>query len=219
MTESIRILIVDDQRLMREGLRTLIELEAGLTVVGEAETGEQSIECYAALEPDVVLMDVRMPGGIDGVEATRRIRLQWPEARIIILTTFDEDEYIFEGLRVGAQGYLLKAVSGQELAHAIRTVAAGHALIDPAVTGKVVAAFTQLSQSAREPGAGLAEPLTERELDVLKRLALGESNREIAQRLYLAEGTVKNYVTGILQKIGARDRTQAALRGRELNLL
>jgi len=218
MTESIRILIVDDQRLMREGLRTLLELEDGLEVVGEAETGKNGVEQYAALQPDVVLMDVRMPG-IDGVEATRRIRMSWPEARIIILTTFDEDEYIFEGLRAGAQGYLLKAVSGQELAYAIRTVAAGYALIDPAVTGKVMAEFAQLSKPARKLNAGLAEPLSERELDVLKRLARGASNREIAQQLFLAEGTVKNYVSVILQKIGARDRTQAALRGRELDLL
>ena len=218
MSESIRILIVDDQRLMRDGLRTLLELEEGLEVVGEAEDGQEGLDRYAALEPDLVLMDVRMPG-MDGVETTRRIRQQWPDARIIILTTFDEDEYIFEGLRAGAQGYLLKAVSGQELATAIRTVAAGKALLDPAVTGKVMAEFALLSKPARAPNAGLAEPLSERELEVLKLLAQGFSNREIAQQLFLAAGTVKNYVTVILQKIGARDRTQAALRGRELDLL
>lgn len=218
MTASIRLLIVDDQRLMRDGLRTLLELEEGLEVAGEAGDGQESLDRYAELEPDLVLMDVRMPG-MDGVEATRRIRQQWPDARIIILTTFDEDEYIFEALRAGAQGYLLKAVSGQELATAIRTVAAGKALIDPAVTGKVMAAFALLSKPARAPNAGLAEPLSERELEVLKLLAQGFSNREIAQQLFLAAGTVKNYVTVILQKIGARDRTQAALRGRELDLL
>ncbi len=217
MSASIRILIVDDQRLMRGGLRTLLELEAGLDVVGEAADGQECLERYAALAPDLVLMDVRMPG-MDGVEATRRIRQQWPDARIIILTTFDEDEYLFEGLRAGAQGYLLKAVSGQGLATAIRTVAAGKTLLDPAVTGKVMAEFALLSKPARAPNAGLAEPLSERELEVLKCLAQGLSNREIAQQLFLAAGTVKNYVTVILQKIGARDRTQAALRGRELDL-
>ncbi len=218
MDKPIRILIVDDQRLMRDGLRTLLELEAGLEVVGEAEDGQEALERYAELIPDLVLMDVRMPG-MDGVEATRRIRQHSPDARIIILTTFDEDEYIFEGLRAGAQGYLLKAISGQELATAIHTVASGKALLDPAVTAKVMAEFAHLSKPVREPNAGLAEPLSERELDVLKRLAQGLSNREIAQQLFLAEGTVKNYVTVILQKIGARDRTQAALRGRELGLL
>ena len=218
MPETIRILIVDDQRLMRDGLRMLLELEAGLEVVGEAGDGQEGLQRYADLQPDLVLMDVRMPG-MDGVEATRRMRQQWPEARIIILTTFDEDEYLFEALRAGAQGYLLKAVSGQELATAIRTVAAGNALLDPAVTGKVMAEFALLSKPARAPNAGLPEPLSERELEVLKLIAQGFSNREIAARLFLAAGTVKNYVTVILQKIGARDRTQAALRGRELDLL
>ncbi|HAJ35031.1 MAG TPA: DNA-binding response regulator [Chloroflexi bacterium] len=218
MTASIRVLVVDDQRLMRDGLRTLLELEDDLVVVGEASSGEAAVSAFAELQPDVVLMDVRMPG-VDGVEATRRIRTNWPDARIIILTTFDDDEYVFEGLRAGAQGYLLKAIAGAELARAIRTVMAGGALIDPAVTRKVVAEFARLAPPARAPDAGLAEPLAEREIDILRLVAQGLSNREIAQRLFLAEGTVKNYVTAILQKIGVRDRTQAALRGRELGLL
>jgi len=218
MADKITILLVDDQRLMREGLRTLLELEDDLTVVGEAGTGEEALARYAELEPDIVLMDVRMPG-MDGVEATRRLHSQWPEVKIIILTTFDEDEYIFEGLRAGARGYLLKAVSGDELAVAIRKVAAGQALIDPAVTRKVVDAFARLAPPMRAVNAGLAEPLSEREQEVLKLVANGLTNREIAERLYLAEGTVKNYVTSLLGKIGVRDRTQAALRGRELGLL
>jgi DNA-binding NarL/FixJ family response regulator len=218
MSAAIRILLVDDQRLMREGLRTLLELEDDLVVAGEAETGEEAIARYAEVQPDVVLMDVRMPG-MDGVEATRRLRASWPEARIIILTTFDDDEYVFEGLRAGALGYLLKAISGEELAGAIRTVVAGGALIDPAVTRKVMAEFARLASPARAVDAGLAEPLADREREILKLLAQGMTNREIAQRLFLAEGTVKNYVTNLLQKIGARDRTQAALRGRELGLL
>lgn len=218
MAEKITILLVDDQRLMRDGLRTLLELEDDLAVVGEAGNGEEALARYAELQPTIVLMDVRMPG-MDGVEATRRLHTQWPNVKVIILTTFDEDEYIFEGLRAGALGYLLKAVSGDELADAIRRVAAGQALIDPAVTRKVVDAFVRLAPPARAVDAGLAEPLSERELEVLKLVANGLSNREIAERLYLAEGTVKNYVTSLLGKIGARDRTQAALRGRELRLL
>jgi DNA-binding NarL/FixJ family response regulator len=218
MMDKITILLVDDQRLMRDGLRTLLELEEDLTVVGEAGTGEEALARYAELQPDIVLMDVRMPG-MDGVEATRRLHSQWPEVKIIILTTFDEDEYIFEGLRSGARGYLLKAVSGDELAVAIRKVAAGQALIDPAVTRKVVDAFARLAPPTRPINAGLAEPLSEREQEILKLVATGLTNREIAERLYLAEGTVKNYVTSLLGKIGVRDRTQAALRGRELGLL
>lgn len=218
MTQNIRVLLIDDQRLMRDGLRTLLELEPDLTVIGEGGNGQEALTAYAELQPDVVLMDVRMPG-MDGVEATRQICAQWPTARIIILTTFDEDEYVFAGLRAGALGYLLKAISGAELASAVRTVAAGGALIDAAVTRKVVAEFARLAQPVRPLTTGLAEPLSARELDILKLLAQGHTNREIAQQLFLAEGTVKNYVTVLLQKIGARDRTQAALRAREQGLL
>ena len=218
MSDQITILLVDDQRLMRDGLRTLLEVEDDLTVVGEAGNGEEALTQFAALQPAIVLMDVRMPG-IDGVEATRRLCAQWPAAKIIILTTFDEDEYIFEGLRAGALGYLLKAVSGDELANAIRKVAAGQALIDPAVTRKLVTEFARLAPPQRPVNAGLAEPLSEREVAILRLVAQGLSNREIADRLHLAEGTVKNYVTSLLGKIGVRDRTQAALRGRELGIL
>lgn len=214
----IRLLLVDDQRLMREGLRTLLELEGGFEVVGEAGDGQAALDVYAATHPDVVLMDIRMPG-MDGVEATRRMRQRWPEARIVILTTFNDDAYVFEGLRAGALGYLLKDLSGQELAQAVRTVAAGGALIDASVARRVLEEFARLAPPARPPDAGLPEPLTARELDVLRLLAEGLSNREIAARLFLSEGTVKNYVTGLLQKTGARDRTQAALRARELGLI
>jgi DNA-binding NarL/FixJ family response regulator len=214
----IRVLIVDDQRLMREGLATLLELEPDLDVVGEAANGEEALLQVEALLPHVVLMDVRMPG-LDGVEATRRLHMRWPEIKVIILTTFDDDEYIFEGLRAGALGYLLKAISGEELATAIRTVHSGGALIDPQVTRKLVAEFARLAQPARPLEAGLPEPLSDRELEILKLLARGLTNREIANHLFLAEGTVKNYVTNVLQKIGARDRTLAALRAKELGLL
>jgi DNA-binding NarL/FixJ family response regulator len=217
----IRLLLVDDQRLMREGLRTLLELEKDFEVVGEAGDGKAALEAYAGLNPEVVLMDIRMPV-MDGVEATRRLRAGWPEAKVIILTTFDDEANVFEGLRAGAQGYLLKDLSGQELANAVRTVAGGGALIEPSVARKVVAEFARLSpapRSASSAHAELIEPLSERELEVLKLIAQGLSNGEIADRLSLAEGTVKNYVTSILQKIGSRDRTQAALRARELGLI
>ena len=218
MTEQIRILLVDDQRLMREGLRILLELEPDLEIAGEATNGQEALDAYAEIEPDVVLMDVRMPG-MDGVEATWRLRERWPSALVIILTTFDDDEYVFEGLRAGARGYLLKDVSGHDLADAVRTVAAGGALIEPSVARRVVAEFARMAPPVRQPDDGLAEPLSEREREILRLVAQGLTNREIADRLSLAQGTVKNYVTTILQKLGARDRTQAALRARELGML
>jgi DNA-binding NarL/FixJ family response regulator len=218
MPEAIRILLVDDQRLMREGLRVLLALEPDLEVIGEAEDGAVALNAYEALQPDVVLMDVRMPG-MDGVEATWRLRERWPKARIVILTTFDDDEYVFEALRAGALGYLLKDVSGHDLAQAVRTVAAGGALIQPSVAAKVVAEFARMAPPAREVDAGLAEPLSEREVQILRLLAGGLTNRQIAERLSMAEGTIKNYVTNILGKLGARDRTQAAIRARKLGLI
>ena len=214
----IRILLADDHTILRDGIGALLAREADLHVVGEAANGQEALNAYAASTPDVVLMDVRMPV-MDGVEATRQLRARWPAARVIILTTFDDDEYVFEGLRAGAAGYLLKDVSIQELAEAIHAVMAGGVLIEPSVARKVVAEFARLAAPVARPAPNLDEPLSERELDILRLLAQGMTNREIAQRLYLAEGTVKNYVTHILGKIGARDRTQAALRGRELGLL
>lgn len=218
MSGLIRLLIVDDQRLMREGLRTLLELEGGFEIVGEGTNGQAALDTYAELKPDVVLMDIRMPG-MDGVEATHRLCARWPDARVIILTTFDDDANVFEGLRAGAVGYLLKDLSGQELASAVRTVYKGGALIEPTVAKRVMAEFARLRPPARSIDDGLPEPLSERELEILKLISAGLSNREIGNKLGLSEGTVKNYVTNVLQKIGVRDRTQAALRGRELGLI
>ncbi len=203
----IRLLLVDDQRLMRDGLRTLLELEADLQVVAEAENGQQALDAFTRHKPDVILMDIRMPV-MDGVEATRRILQADSQARIIILTTFDDDEYVFDALRVGALGYLLKDVSRAELIEAVRTVHAGGALIEPSVARKVLAEFSRLPATHHRP---IDVPLTEREQQILSLLAEGLSNKQIAERLYLAEGTVKNYVSSILDKLGVDDRTQAAL--------
>lgn len=201
---------------MREGLRTLLELENDFEIVGEAGDGQAGLDAYEQLKPDVVLMDIRMPV-MTGVEATRRLLEKHPVARVIILTTFDDDANVFEGLRAGALGYLLKDVSGADLAAAVRTVAGGGALIEPSVARRVFAEFARLAPATKP--AQLDEPLSERELGVLKLVAEGMSNKEIGQKLSLAEGTVKNYVTNVLGKIGARDRTQAALLARELGLI
>ncbi len=187
-------------------------------MVGEASDGQEALQKYASLQPDVVLMDIRMPV-LDGVEATRRLRLDYPHARVIILTTFDDDAYVFDGLRAGALGYLLKDVSGDELAEAIRQVAKGGALIEPSVARKVLAEFARLPQPVRQAGSDQSHSLSERELEILRLLAQGASNRQIASQLFLAEGTVKNYISTILDKLGVEDRTQAALRAREMGLI
>jgi DNA-binding NarL/FixJ family response regulator len=215
---NLRVLLVDDQKLLREGLRTLLEMEEGITIAGEAADGAAAVQAFDELTPDVVLMDIRMPG-MDGVEATRRIRGRSPDAKILILTTFDEDELVFEAVRVGARGYLLKDVSGGELAAAIRSVARGGAALQPSVARKVMEAFARLAEPGATMQRHLVEPLSGRERAVLGLLGRGLSNKEIAERLFLAEGTVKNHVSTILQKIDARDRTQAALKARELGLL
>jgi DNA-binding NarL/FixJ family response regulator len=186
-------------------------------VVGEAADGRAALDAIAQTKPDVVLMDIRMPA-LDGVQATRQLRGRNDPARVIILTTFDDDAYVFDGLRAGALGYLLKDVSGDELARAIRTVYGGGALIEPSVARRVFAEFTRL-EAITPPMQKLPEPLTEREVDILRLIAQGKGNREISEALFLAEGTVKNYVTALLQKLNARDRTQAALRAKEMGLL
>ena len=211
---KISILLADDQRLMRDGLRTLLELEEDLIVVGEAGDGQTALDVYEQTRPDVVLMDVRMPG-MDGVEATRRLCAREDKARVIILTTFDDDEVVFEGLRAGALGYLLKDVSGEELAQAVRTVAGGGALIEPSVARKVLAEFSRLPHP-QPPEPASTEDYSEREIQILRLLSQGLTNRQISERLFLAEGTVKNYVTAIFHKLGVEDRTQAALKAHDM---
>ena len=212
----IKILLVDDQPLFREGLRTLLSVHSDFEVVGEAGNGEEALRLARSLVPSVVLMDLQMPI-LDGVTATRRLHEELPNCRVIVLTTFDDDEMVFDGLRAGALGYLLKDAPSEKLAEAIRFAARGESFLQPSVAAKVVAEFARLT--GRPNIANLVEPLTEREVEILRLIAGGASNREIAERLFLAEGTVKNHVTNILGKLGVRDRTQAALKARESGLI
>jgi DNA-binding NarL/FixJ family response regulator len=219
----IRVLLADDQTLIRQGLRTLLELEADMRVVGSASNGREVLELIERVRPDVVLMDVRMPE-MDGVAATRALAEHHPDVAVIILTTFDDDEYVFEGLKAGARGYLLKDVGSDELVAAVRTVAGGGVLIQPSIARKVVAEFSRLAATATPETASpdqsaLPHPLTEREIDVLRALASGLSNREIADRLIITEGTVKTHVSNVLGKLDARDRTQAVIKAQALRLL
>ena len=222
-TRRLRLLLVDDQAMFREGLRTLLSLQPDFEIVGEATDGEAAIDGVLRLAPDVVLMDLRMPR-MGGTEATRRIRASSPSACVIVLTTFEEDEEVFEAIRAGAAGYLLKASPSEKLCEAIRLGARGESFLEPSVAAKLVAEFSRLSATSRTAGgpataSALADPLSNRELDVLRCLARGMSNKEIGQRLNIAEGTVKNHMSQVLGKLQALDRTQAALRARELGLI
>ncbi|WP_018680961.1 response regulator [Actinokineospora enzanensis] len=206
---SVRVLVVDDQRLIREGIASLLGLQAGVEVIGTAADGAEAVERTLALAPDLVLMDVRMPG-MDGVAAVAALRTRAPGCRVVMLTTFDDEELVVRALRAGAAGYLLKDLPAAELADAIRLAHAG---------------VTQLDASAaRHVAAALAAPvptvdaLTERETEILRLIARGATNREIAGRLYLSEGTVKNHVSRILGRLGLRDRTQAAIHARDRGL-
>jgi DNA-binding NarL/FixJ family response regulator len=218
MADKIRVLLVDDQALIRAGLQTLLSRKTDIEVVGQAGDGAEALIQVAALDPDVVLMDIRMPG-LDGVEATRRLVEQGDRPAVIILTTFHDDENVFNGLQAGARGYLLKDVDHRALAEAIRTVAAGQALIAPEITAQVLREFSRRrSPAAPEPAPRPAPErnerlalLTERERAILELLANGQSNQEISEQLLISIGTVKNHISNIFAKIGARDRTQAAL--------
>jgi DNA-binding NarL/FixJ family response regulator len=208
----IRVLLVDDQSIIRQGLKALLELEPDITVIADAENGHVAVEKVETLQasaqgPDLVLMDIRMPV-MDGVAATQEICQRFPTSKVLVLTTFDDDVYVAEALSVGAMGYLLKDTPSEELAAAIRSVHKGYTQLGPGIFQKVLAKAPELF-SAPLP-ANLAE-LTLREQDVLRLIASGASNREIAQLLYISEGTVKNHVTNILGRLGLRDRTQAAI--------
>jgi DNA-binding NarL/FixJ family response regulator len=204
------LVIADDQGMVRAGFRSLLATEPDLDVVGEAANGEEAVEVVTRLRPDVTLMDIRMPV-LDGISATRQILEAGVETRVLVLTTFDLDEYVFEALRAGASGFLLKDAPAEELAAAIRVVAEGESLLAPGVTRKVIDAFVRRPATpARQPDAALSL-LTPRELEVLGLLARGRSNADIASTLFVSEGTTKTHVSNILMKLGLRDRVQAVI--------
>ncbi|KAB8195214.1 response regulator [Nonomuraea phyllanthi] len=220
---TIRVLLVDDQPLLRTGFRLILEAESDITVVGQAGDGKDAMEQTRVLLPDVVLMDIRMPG-VDGIEATRRIvREAAPSAhvpKVLVLTTFDLDEYIVEALRSGASGFLLKDVPPDELVQAIRVVAAGDAIVAPSVTRRLLDRFaTRLPSAYEQPAPARLDRLTERELEVLRLIAKGMSNAEIAAKLVVSETTVKTHVGNVLTKLGLRDRVQAVVLAYETGLI
>jgi len=203
----ITVLIADDHKMFRQGLRMLFEMEPDIKIVGEARDGLEVQEMARSYEPDIILMDINMPGA-DGVEATRQILKEKPEISVIVLTMFREDEHVFQAIRAGAKGYVLKDADSMEVVRAIRTVASGASVLDPEMTTKVFNQFKLLSEASEKHNR---EGLTDRELEILTLIAEGASNREIGDRLYLSEKTIKNYVTSIFQKLQMNDRTQAAV--------
>ncbi|WP_433339014.1 response regulator [Spirillospora sp. CA-294931] len=211
----MRVLVADDQRLIREGIASLLDLQPGVTVAGTAPDGRAAVDQAVSLDPQVVLMDVRMPV-MDGVQATAALREQVPGCRVLMLTTFDDEEYIVAALRAGACGYLLKDLPAAELARAVRMAHAGVDQFAPAVTGRLLGALAGTSRP-RPPSSDAR--LTGRELEVIRLIAAGATNREIASRLYVSEGTVKNHVSSILSRLGLRDRTQAAIYAHDHGLL
>jgi DNA-binding NarL/FixJ family response regulator len=214
----IRVLIADDQALVRDGLRALVELEDDMSVVGEATDGSSAVQLALRLRPDVVLMDVRMPG-LDGIEATQRLTRTERPPRILVLTMFNQDEFVFRALRAGASGFLLKDVRGGQLTRAIRTVHAGDQLVDASITRRLVEERFANAAPADPAGAARLRTLTAREVDVLRLIARGRSNAEIAAELVLGEATVKTHVGRILAKLELRDRVQAVVAAYESGLV
>lgn len=210
---SIRVVLIDDTRMFRDGLRLIINMEEDMEVVGTAGDGAEGVELVRREQPDVVLMDIRMPG-MDGVEATRRIKAEWPQIHVVTLTTYSDDELMMEALKAGAVGYLVKDLAASDLVQAVRTVRQGGALIPQAIAARLVAEYARLAAGAptaptpAEPLPRVAD-LTPREHETLQLLARGLSNKEIAESLFLTEGTVKNYLSAIFAKLHARDRAQA----------
>jgi DNA-binding NarL/FixJ family response regulator len=219
MSAPVKILLVDDQSLFREAMHTLLTLGGMIEVVAQAANGEEALRLTALHQPQVVLMDLRMPV-LSGIEATRQIRASHPGVRVLVLTTFDEEEEVFEALRAGASGYVLKNTPATQLLEAIRTVAEGQTYLQPSVATQVVAEFNRLANNVPGPEARrLAGLLSQREHEILRQLVRGMSNKEIAAVLSITEGTVKNHMTSILEKLQVPDRTAAALKVRELGLV
>lgn len=215
MENKIRVLITDDQEVVRQGLKVILKHEPGINVVGMATNGQEAIELVGQSKPDVVLMDLKMPV-LNGIHATRAIVEKFSQTKVIVLTTFSADEWVFDAVRAGACGYLLKDSDSAEIVRAIRGAVDGHVMLDPAIAGRVLSEFNRLS--SQQPTTSNAdselppiEPLTEREQAVLQQLANGKTNQEIANALYLSEGTVKNYVSTIMSKLQTHDRTHAAV--------
>ena len=217
MNKTIRVMIVDDQRLIRQGLKLLLELEPDITVVAEAENGQDALDLFSRTNPDVVLMDVQMPI-LDGVKATRVLTERFTDINVIVLTTFNKDHYVIEAVQAGAKGFLLKDSSGEEIAAAVRAVRQGKAMIDPAAANALFVAVSH-APPASQPSQPMTEPLSGREIAVLRLVAGGMTNAQIAAELRLADGTVKNYVSAIIQKTASRDRTEAAVKARTLGLI
>ncbi|MFF4229053.1 response regulator [Streptomyces sp. NPDC001820] len=216
---TIRVVIADDQAMVRQGFTVLLNAEPGIEVIGQAVDGREAVSKVAELDPDVVLMDIRMPE-LGGIEATRRItRAPGATVKVLVLTTFDLDEYVYEALRAGASGFLLKDASASQLAEAVRVVAAGDALLSPNITRRLITEFSRTAGAPRTPLKERVGDLTERETEVLNLIAQGLSNAEIASRLVVAEQTVKTHVSRILVKLGLRDRTQAAVFAYETGLI
>ena len=220
---NVRVLVVDDQRLIREGIASLLSIQEGIEVVGTAEDGQEAIDQALALLPDVILMDVRMPV-MDGVTATAALARELPDGQVLMLTTFDDEEYIVKALQAGAKGYLLKDIPVSDLAQAIRLTHTGIYQLDPSVAGKLINAFQRVDPLPAHSASGAVFPqpslesLTDREREVLRLIATGATNREIAAQLVVSEGTVKNHVSNILSRLGLRDRTQAAIYARDHHL-
>jgi len=214
---AIRVVIVDDQALVRAGFRMILEAQPDIEVVGEAENGLKAIEAARSLRPDVVLMDIRMPG-LDGIEATKRLTAMGLEAHVVILTTYDLDEYVFDALAAGATGFLLKHVPPEELVHGVRIASGGESLLAPSVTRRLIEEFARQRSPVHVPSKAL-DSLTERERDVLKLLARGMSNPEIAAELHVGEATVKTHVAHVLDKLDLRDRVQAVILAYEVGLI
>ena len=231
----VRVLVVDDQQLMREGITSLLKIQDGIEIIGTAANGQEALEQAMRLQPDVILMDVRMPI-MDGVLATQLVHREVPQCKILMLSTFDDEEYVLKALRVGASGYLLKDMPARDLAQAVQAVHRGIYQLDPAVMSRVMTALSGATREASPSPAPVATPpsperpaptsgslkqtgLSEREIEVLRLVATGATNREIAEQLVISEGTVKNHISNILSRLGLRDRTQAAIYAREQALI
>jgi DNA-binding NarL/FixJ family response regulator len=231
----VRVLVVDDQQLMREGIASLLKIQDGIEIVGTAANGREALEQALSLHPDVILMDVRMPI-MDGVLATQQVHREVPDCKILMLTTFDDEEYVLKALRVGASGYLLKDMPARDLAQAVQAVHRGIYQLDPAVMSRVMTALAATTHEESPTSQDVPTPstsehaasapsflkqadLTDREIEVLRLIATGATNREIAEQLVISEGTVKNHISNILSRLGLRDRTQAAIYARDNALL